>query len=66
MLVLLFLLLVVQNPPTAMAMAIDGTSGTRIYGTGFYNWFNGQQGPMFSVTRSPDIQQFGSELLRCL
>lgn len=48
-----------------MAMVVENTKGTRIYGTGFYNWFGGEQGPLFSITTSPDINTFGINTHGC-
>lgn len=47
-----------QVPVTALAMNIESSSNVQIYGTGFYNWFNGNQSVVFNVTGSTDINMY--------
>ncbi len=41
-----------QAPPTAWAMVIEDSTDIHVYGTGFYNWFNGIQEALFTVSNS--------------
>lgn len=39
-----------QVPPTAWAMWLQDVTDSTLYGSGWYNWFNGNQTALFSVT----------------
>jgi glucan 1,3-beta-glucosidase len=47
-----------QNPPSGWAMTITSSSDLHLYGTGFYNWFNGNQTALFNVQSSTAVQMY--------
>jgi len=47
-----------QQPPSAWAMLAANATGLQLYGAGFYNWFNGNQSALFSVTNVSDSNAF--------
>ena len=47
-----------QVPVTAWALTVDASDGLRLYGTGNYNWFHGNQTALINITNTTG-QGFG-------
>ena len=48
-----------QVPPSAWAMTIENSANIQLYGSGYYNWFNGNQTQVFSVNTTTNMNAFG-------
>jgi hypothetical protein len=47
-----------QIPPSAWGMTVHNSKGISVYGTGFYNWFNGVQNEVFEVVGSTNVNLY--------
>lgn len=51
-----------QSPPSAWSMTIENSSNVLVYGSGYYNWFNGNQSVVFRVENSSAVAAFATNV----